>query len=846
MARKTFTDESLKTLVNETKAYVNSTASKKADKSHTHNYAGSSSAGGAANSANKLNTNAGDSNTPVYFSNGIPVACTGLDLNTTGNAATATKLQTSRSVYLSGGASSDAISFNGTSNANIPVTSIKEAYLSFGGKNISGNNSALDAALIPELGANRFAGLSKSHFTFERSSDGGKTWSTYTGPNGRALVTTQDNAYNANTTTKQSVNNWHRITIDVDGRVYSNISKYAIYLSTYGATGCQCKVEFGDYSSPTVWTTGTTANVSGWPRWNIINIYKTLGSETYGNIKYVRFTFSQTGVNEAYGSNLQVKKIRAYGGEGWSTPSTLASTGNVYSYDSEFNTTFPTYVGANTSNNENPAISQVLVTNGSDSYYRKASLAHLKSSLGSMPASDVYSWAKASSKPSYSYSEISGRLLTGYTTSGKNYAVKVDSSNNLYVNVPWTDTNTTYSSLKNPYSLTISLNGTSQGAYDGSAAKSINITPSSIGAAASSHNHYAVSGRYTGNGGAQVPSYIGSNATCFNMMNGFEDSSGAKIENFSSYADVMMMNNYWWDDVPYATALAIQKTNGKPRAWIAAGPKDGWAGSTELITKNNIGSQSVNYASSAGSVAWGNVSSKPSYYDAKAIKSITRSGTTFTYTCLDGSTGIFTQQDNNTTYSAATSSAAGLMSASDKAKLDGIESKANAYTLSAATSSTLGGVKVGSNITNSSGTISLTKENVTSALGYTPPTTNTTYSVATTSANGLMSSSDKTKLNGITPWKKVTNTSSTINITVADKTEYYFSSPTSVTITCPTSGDYECWIRIADFDFNSTLSIVNAEYFYQYDDSVFNSPNGVIEISIKNGKYIIISDYLGK
>lgn len=48
-----------------------------APSSHSHNYAGSSSAGGAATSANKLNTNAGDANTPVYFSNGVPVACTG-------------------------------------------------------------------------------------------------------------------------------------------------------------------------------------------------------------------------------------------------------------------------------------------------------------------------------------------------------------------------------------------------------------------------------------------------------------------------------------------------------------------------------------------------------------------------------------------------------------------------------------------------------------------------------------------------------------------------------------------------------------------------------------------------
>lgn len=44
-------------------------------------------------------------------------------------------------------------------------------------------------------------------------------------------------------------------------------------------------------------------------------------------------------------------------------------------------------------------------------------------------------------------------------------------------------------SLKNPHALTISLNGTSQGPYDGSAAKNINITPGSIGAAVSNHTH---------------------------------------------------------------------------------------------------------------------------------------------------------------------------------------------------------------------------------------------------------------------------------------------------------------------------------------------------------------------
>lgn len=69
----------------------------------------------------------------------------------------------------------------------------------------------------------------------------------------------------------------------------------------------------------------------------------------------------------------------------------------------------------------------------------------------------------------------------------------------------------------------------------------------------------------------------------------------------------------------------------------------------------------------------------------------------------------------------ATQSEAGFMSAADKKKLDGIAEGANKYSLPTATSSVLGGVKTGANITNNSGVLSVTADNVKNALGYTPP-----------------------------------------------------------------------------------------------------------------------------
>lgn len=62
--------------------------------------------------------------------------------------------------------------------------------------------------------------------------------------------------------------------------------------------------------------------------------------------------------------------------------------------------------------------------------------------------------------------------------------------------------------------------------------------------------------------------------------------------------------------------------------------------------------------------------------------------------------------ENNTTYGIVTTAANGLMIAADKSKLDGIASNANNYSLPTASATVLGGIKVGSRLTISSGVLS--------------------------------------------------------------------------------------------------------------------------------------------
>lgn len=222
------------------------------------------------------------------------------------------------------------------SNGNILYPRTQSTLLQWGGPNIARSVSPLDAALSDELSANRFAEMPNENFVFERSSDAGNTWTTYTA-HGYNLVTSGMPVNNSNAIGSQSVNNWHRFTIDVrpgsSNTFYGEIRKFLFQINTNGATGCKVKIDGSTFANPDTFVKIVEAPIdswSGWNSWNVINVNITAGLGDNTCYKKLRFTFSQTGVDTSYPSDLIVNKMRVYCANCWSAPGMFALQNRPY------------------------------------------------------------------------------------------------------------------------------------------------------------------------------------------------------------------------------------------------------------------------------------------------------------------------------------------------------------------------------------------------------------------------------------------------------------------------------------------------------------------------------------
>lgn len=274
----------------------------------------------------------------------------------------ATGMQFVRTKLNSDGAGDGIIGYDGTGHCEVstPNTDLQaankkyvdnkvtnsapfEANIQWGGKNLSGNYSPIDAALIPTLGPNRFALMPAEAITVEYTRDGGTTWLDYGASDDakRAFVTTQtrfvigkgDNT-NKGASVANALKYKLRVTIDNSkSNLYSVIWKYAIYCSTNGNNDCAVSIDYTTYDAQTTWTNLVDKQtITGWSGYNIINPEAIAfgGTNAYSKLK-VRFTFeSLSSTVSEEGPGLAIHNLYGYGGVGWGTPSIMAARGVPY------------------------------------------------------------------------------------------------------------------------------------------------------------------------------------------------------------------------------------------------------------------------------------------------------------------------------------------------------------------------------------------------------------------------------------------------------------------------------------------------------------------------------------
>ena len=231
-------------------------------------------------------------------------------------------------------------------------TNIPEAYLTWGGKNFSGSYGPIDAAMIPDLGANRLAFMKPAGISVEYSRDSGTTWQDYGATDNQKLALTSTGTNfiigKADSSNKATERYMLRISLHTsEGKVYTQLNKFALYVSTNGSNGSYCTIRArtqNNYLNKVdKWVVfANKQSISGWSGWNIINTstITTFGNTASSQYGEIQFIFGCTSGSTSY-VGLQIERLMGFGGVGWTTPSNRAKTGHIYTYDSSQNVTFP-------------------------------------------------------------------------------------------------------------------------------------------------------------------------------------------------------------------------------------------------------------------------------------------------------------------------------------------------------------------------------------------------------------------------------------------------------------------------------------------------------------------------
>lgn len=375
--------------------------------------------------------------------------------------------------------------------------------------NWAGKIGSTDRGMINTARSPKSAFLPANCITVEYSSDAGKTWEDYGMSEAQkrdlfALV--PNNGVKLSKSSPVSTNDCVRITIEPLDR-YVSFDQLYIWFSI-GSHTCTLDLERSTIGAKDTFSfIRKDVPLDGWSGPNVINFpYGTFGggvSQTGNNYKY-RMTFRTTKLGNDTTQSPTIIDIRFYGDSVWSTRNDMVRGDYPFSWDRDMNVNFSKQLKEQGkrvySDNNKPTPASIGAATAEQGIKADAAL---PKSGGTMTGFITLHAAPTANMHPATKKYVDDKMIAAgsgdmtkavYDANGDGVVDKAET-------VPWSGVTgkpntfppSTHKhtkseitdfpvSLKNPAALAISLNGTSQGTYDGSVAKSVNITPAGIGA----------------------------------------------------------------------------------------------------------------------------------------------------------------------------------------------------------------------------------------------------------------------------------------------------------------------------------------------------------------------------
>lgn len=466
-----------------------------------------------------------------------------------------------------------------------------------GNVNYSGYAGPIESAHIDVLRANRLAFLPASGVKVEYSVDGGTTWVDYGANDAQkaslfamrmgsaASFYTGKHTKADECTTKDQL----RVTVTPVDRCAS-VNMLYLWVSVAG-TSATVNISRSTIGAKETFTdVRTDVPISGWSGPNEIRFSGGTfggGSTQTSNAYAYRFTFK----NKADGKgSVSVMDIRMYGPSAWSVPNSMMEKDHIYNWDANQNVQFPAQVTATKFNGSSTGVVDYGDSNGSTikigyggAGLTKDNLTHIAGyakngnqmvikgvsrgvlqswlNLNEMINTQLTTGSATPSDNDFYISQFAGGGATATTYHRRpvsalwNYIKsKADA---VYSAKSHTHTKAQITdfpaSLKNPTALTIQTNGTTAAIYDGSTAKTVNVTKGNIGLG-------NVDNTADANKSVKYATSAGSASTATNATNATNAANATTATKLSSNAGSNNQPVYFSGGKPVAIGYTIAKS----------------------------------------------------------------------------------------------------------------------------------------------------------------------------------------------------------------------------------------------------------------------------------------------